>query len=58
MLLRANDDETILNIMKLKMRKYTDHHIQNEILQIMALQCLRTIVNEIRKLGYFVLESD
>ena len=38
MLLCANDDETILNIMRQKMCKYTAHHIQNEILQIMALQ--------------------
>ena len=58
LLLRANDDETILNILRQKTRKYTDHHIQNEILQIMALQHLRTIADEIRKSGYFVLESD
>ena len=58
MLLRANDDETILNIMKQKMRKHTDHHTQNEILQVMALQHLRTIADEISKLGYFVLEFD
>ena len=58
LLLRANDDETILNIMRQKTCKYTDHHIQNEILQIMALQHLRTIADEIRKSGYFVLESD
>ena len=58
MLLRANDDETILNIMRQKMCKYTDHHIQNEILQIMALQHLRTIADEIRKSEYFVLKSD
>jgi len=38
MLLRANDVVTILNIMKQKTCKYTDHHIQNEILQILALQ--------------------
>jgi len=44
--------------MKQKTHKYTDHHIQNEILQILALQHLYTIANEIRNLGYFVLESD
>ena len=44
--------------MKQKTRKYTDHYIQNEILQIMALQHLHTIADEIRKLGYFVLKSD
>lgn len=29
MLLRANDDPMILDIMKRKTRKYIDHHIQN-----------------------------
>jgi len=56
MLLRANDDVTILNIMTQKTRKYTDHHIQNEMLQIVALKHLRTIGNKIRDSGYFVLE--
>ena len=58
MLLRAHDDESILSIMKQKTRKYTDHHIQNEILQIMALTHLRTIAGEIKNSGYFVLECD
>jgi len=44
--------------MKQKACQYTDHHIQNEILQILALQHLRTIANEIRNSGRFVLESD
>ena len=56
LLLRGNDDPGILNIMKQKTHKYTDHHIQNEILQIMALQHLHTITDDIRKSGYFVLE--
>ena len=50
--------QTILDIMKEKTCKYTDHHIQNKILQIMALKHLRTIGDEIRSSGYFVLESD
>ena len=50
MLLQANDNASILNMMKQKTRKYTDHHVQNEILQIMA--------DEIRNSGYFVLECD
>ena len=58
LLLRANDDANILNVMKQKTRKYTDHHIQNEILQIMAVNHLRTIADNIRNSGYFVLESD
>ena len=41
--------------MKQKAWKYTDHNIQNEILQILALQHLHMIVNEIRNSGYSVL---
>ena len=51
LLLRANDDANISNIMKQKARKYTDHHIQNEILQIMALNYLCTIADDIRNSG-------
>ena len=45
MLLRANDDPIILDIMKLKTRKYIDH-IQNQLLEILALQHLRSITSE------------
>lgn len=58
LLLRANDDPTILEFMQLKVRKYTDHHIQNELLKILALGHLRTIAASINKSGYFTLESD
>ena len=50
----TNDNATILNIMKQKTYKCTDHHIQNEILKIVALQHLSTIAKEIRNSGYFV----
>ena len=33
--------------MQQKIRKYTDHHIQNEMLQIVALQHLRTLASEV-----------
>ena len=38
MLLCANYDPVIIDIMKLKIQKYTDHHIQNKLLDILALQ--------------------
>ena len=43
--------------MKRKKRKYTDHHIQNELLQIIAFHHLCKIAN-IRDSGYFALEVD
>ena len=46
------DDAITLNTMKQKAWKYTDHNIQNEILQILALQHLHMIANEIRNSGY------
>ena len=58
LLLRAKDDPSILDIMQRKTRKYTDHHIQNELLQILALGHLRKIVADINEAGYFTLESD
>ena len=58
LLLRAKDDPSILDIMQRKTRKYTDHHIQNELLQILALGHLRKIAADINEAGYFTLESD
>ena len=58
MLLRANDDPSILDTMKRKSRKYTDHHIQNELIQILALQHLHTIASDIRNSRFFALESN
>jgi len=56
--LRAKDDPTILDIMQRRTHKYTDHHIQNELLQILALGHLRKIASSIRESGYFALEAD
>lgn len=58
LLLRAKDDPDILEVMQRKTRKYTDHHIQNELMQIMALSHLRKIAAMITESGYFTLESD
>ena len=43
LLLRAKDDPTILDIMKRKTNKYTDHHVQNELLKILGHRHLRKI---------------
>ena len=58
LLLRARDDPAILDIMKRKTQKYTDHHIQEELIRCLALDHLRTIASEIRDAGYFCLECD
>lgn len=51
-------DPSILEFIQRKTRKYTDHHIQNELLKILALGHLRSIAANINKSGYFTLESD
>ena len=58
LLLRAKDDPGILDIMKRKTHKYTDHNIHNELLQIMTLNHLRRIAAMITEAGYFALEAD
>ena len=58
LLLRGKDDPNIIDIMQRKTRKYTDHQIQNEFLQIMALSHLCKIAAIINEAGYFCLESD
>ena len=37
MLLRGKDDPNILDVMKRKTCKYTDHHIQDELMKIVKL---------------------
>lgn len=44
--------------MKRKTNKYTDHHIQNELLKILGNRHLRKIAKDINDAGYFALESD
>ena len=58
LLLRAKNDLSIMHIMHCRTRRYTDHHIQNELLQILALYHLRRIARNIRESGYFSLEVD
>ena len=56
MLLCASDDPCNFRHHERKTRKYSDHHIQNELLKIIALGHLRRIVSEICDSGYFALE--
>jgi len=58
MQLRAIDDPLMTDVMKRKKHKYTDHHIQNELLQLTAFHHLRKIADNIRSSGYFALEVD
>ena len=44
--------------MQCKTCKYTDHSIQSELLQTMALSHLRIIVAMITEAGYFALKAD
>ena len=57
MLLREKDDPNILDIMKQKTFKYTDH-IQDELMKIVACSHLFKIGDLIRDAGYFTLEAD
>ena len=58
MLLRANDDPGMLEIMKRKTNKYTDHHIQDEVIKLLAHSHLRRITADIKAAGYFAVEAD
>lgn len=58
LLLRSIDDATILDYMQRKKQKYTDHHIQNEFLKILALGHMRSIAADINRSGFFTLEAD
>ena len=57
-LLCGNDDPNILDIMKQKTYKYTDHHIHDELMKIVACSHLSKIGDSIRDAGYFTLEAD
>ena len=58
MLLRANDDPGMLDIMRRKTNKYTDHHIQDALIKLLAHSHLRRIAADIKAAGYFALQAD
>ena len=55
MLLLANNDPGMLDIMRRKPNKYTDHYIQNKLIKLLAHSHLRRIVADIKAAGYFAL---
>ena len=56
--LRSIDDSKILGYLASKSDKYTSHHIQNEMLQVMALRILREICDSIRGAPFYSLMAD
>ena len=58
MQLRANDDPGMLDIMRRKTNRYTDHHMQDELIKLLAHSHLRRIAVDIKAAGYFALEAD
>ena len=58
LLLHSKDDPNIIEIMKRKTHKYTDHHIHNEFINLIAMDHLRTVSKDITQYGYFALECD
>ena len=57
-LLRANDDPGMLDIMRRKTNKYTDHHIQDKLIKLLAHSHLRRIAADIKAVGCFAVEAD
>ena len=58
LLLRKQDDQNILKVMHQKMRRYTDRHIQDELLKLFAQNHLRRITSDTNEAGYFALQTD
>ena len=58
MLLCANDNPDMLGIMRRKTNKYTDHHIQDELIKLLAHSHLRRIAVDIKAASYFAVEAD
>ena len=56
--LRSNDYPDILDWMKKKTDKYTCHDIQNECLQIMALNIVRQLSRDIRSSSCYTIMAD
>ena len=48
----------ILDIMACKTNKYTDHHVQDELIKLMAHSHLHRTAGDIKAVGYFAVEAD
>ncbi|XP_076347995.1 zinc finger MYM-type protein 1-like [Tachypleus tridentatus] len=53
--LRAKDNSKMIEWLKKKTNKYVTHDVQNEILEVMALQVLRDVASCIRNGRYFFI---
>ena len=58
MLLHANDNPGMLDIMRRKTNKYTDHYIQDELIKLFTHSHLCRIATDIKATGYFALDAD
>lgn len=56
--LRACDDPKIIDWLQKKSNKYTSPDIQNEMLQIMALDILRNIAADLHNASFFTIMAD
>ena len=56
--LRACDDPKLVDWLKKKSDKYTSPDIQNEVLQIMALEILRDIATNLQNASFFTIMAD
>jgi len=54
MVLHANDNPGMLDIMRRKANKYTDHHIQDKLIKLLA----HRIAGDMKAAGYFALKAD
>lgn len=58
MMSKARNNSKLRAWLEKKKEKYTDHHIQNEILKIMALSILRDIAKNIESGVYYTIMAD
>ena len=58
LLLRSEDDKEFMSWLEKKTNRYTSPAVQNEMLEIMALQILRDIVKKIQSAVYFTILAD
>ena len=56
--LRSEDDPSIRRYLQKATDKYSSRHIQNELLQVMALKVTREIASAIRTASYYTLMAD
>ena len=58
LLLHAQEDENILKVRHQKTSRYTDHHIQDEIMNLLPQNDLRQISSDINEAFSLALQPD